>query len=159
MRSTATRRRPRTRVEVEGPSRERAEKVFRFFWWTSCRKGGDGAGEDDREGGGRERERRMVTARMRGRSGREQSRLWVRQRMLGTRLWYVSARLSCDGALRRSSSFSLQVGERGRTWRAWSGRGFRWLWSYQSCHRVRGIAAGTEGVADLHSLCLQRDSL
>ena len=72
MRRTATRRRPRTRVEVEGPSRERAEKkVFRFFWWRSCRKGGDGAGEEYREGGGRERERRMVTARMRGRSGRE----------------------------------------------------------------------------------------
>jgi hypothetical protein len=91
VRRTATRRRPRTRVEVEGPSREKADKkVLRFFWWASCKKGsswGDGAGEDDREGGGRERERRMVTARMRGRSGREQSRLWVRQRMLGTK-WY-----------------------------------------------------------------------
>jgi hypothetical protein len=67
MRRTATRRRPRMRVEVEGASGEREEKkvVFRFFWRTSCRKGGDGAGEDDREGGGRERERRMVTARMR----------------------------------------------------------------------------------------------
>jgi hypothetical protein len=77
MRRTATRRRPRTRVEGEG----RSKKVFRFFRLASLRKGCSGAGEEDREGGGRERD---LTASLERHSGREQSRLWVRQRMLGT---------------------------------------------------------------------------
>jgi hypothetical protein len=79
MRRTATRRRPRTSVEAEGRSREK--KVFRFFRWASLRKGSSRAGEEDREGGGRERD---LTASLERQNGREQSRLWVRQRMLGT---------------------------------------------------------------------------
>lgn len=71
MRRTATKRNPRTRVVGEGPSRERVEKkVFRFLWWMSCRKGSSlGAGDEDREGGGSERERRMVARMMGERSG------------------------------------------------------------------------------------------
>lgn len=79
-RRTETRRSPRARVVGEVPPREKAEeKVVLLLRLSSWRKGsslrwsGDGAGDEVREGGGRERERRMVKARVEVRSGREEA--------------------------------------------------------------------------------------
>lgn len=66
----------------EGPSRERAARNgLLLLRWRSCRKGSSlcaGAGDEVRESGGRERERRMVTARV-VRAARRKRREQARQ--------------------------------------------------------------------------------